>query len=88
MTAQGWKSRRTSRAWGLCLAIVVSTISALPAAAQYLIRDAEIERSLRELAQPMINASGLSSRTIRLYVLADETPNAFVTNANTIFIHS
>jgi predicted Zn-dependent protease len=88
MTAPGWKARGFARALAVYLIVAVSALATAPANAQYLIRDAEIERSLRELARPMINASGLSSRSIRLYVLADDTPNAFVTNSNTIFVHS
>ena len=58
MTARKWKAGNTVRAWAVWITIVVSALVSGPASAQYLIRDAEIERSLRELARPMITASG------------------------------
>ncbi len=66
----------------LCLAL------ALPAAAQTLLRDAEMERALRELARPVIAAAGLSPSQIRMIVLKDSTPNAFVMDGRAVFMTS
>ncbi|MEO0359830.1 MAG: M48 family metalloprotease [Pseudomonadota bacterium] len=48
------------------------------AAAQSLIRDAEVERTLAELADPIFEAAGVSSGSIDIMVAADPSLNAFV----------
>ena len=65
---------------GLCRAV--------PAATQALLRDAETERALREVAKPVITAAGLSSSQIRILLLEDDRMNAFVLNSRTIVIHT
>lgn len=59
-----------------------------PARAQVLIRDAEIERALREIAKPIVNAAGLNAGGIRIMVIQDRTLNAFVVDHKSVFIHS
>lgn len=61
-------------------------LTGLPAQAR-LIRDAEIEYALRQLARPVLEAAGLPGR-IRILVIDDDRMNAFVADASTIFIHS
>lgn len=61
---------------------------ALPAQAQTILRDAEIERAIRELARPVIAASGLSPASIRILMIEDRSRNAFVANASTIALHT
>ncbi|WGH78203.1 M48 family metalloprotease [Jannaschia ovalis] len=67
-------------AWTLAMA-------ALPARAQGLIRDAEIEYALRQVAAPIFRAAGLPAST-RIYLIDDDQMNAFVGDARSIFIHS
>jgi len=57
-------------------------------AASILIRDAEIEQALKQLARPVLQAAGFGSNRIRLLVINSSKPNAFVVDANHIFIHS
>lgn len=52
-----------------------------------LIRDAEIEYALRQVAQPILQAAGLPG-SVRIYVIQDDSMNAFVGNARAIFVHS
>ncbi len=59
-----------------------------PALAQSLIRDAEIEHSLNELALPILNAAGLSPESVKILVLDDQRLNAFVIDGKHIFINS
>lgn len=59
-----------------------------PAHAQSLIRDAEIEYALRELARPVISAAGLSPAQIRILMLDDSSLNAFVLDGQTIIVHT
>lgn len=66
------------------LALALSTAQAL---SQGLIRDAEIEHALRQVAQPILQQAGLPG-SVRIYVINDDRMNAFVGNARAIFIHS
>ena len=59
----------------------------LQATAQSIIRDAEIEQGLRELAAPILRAAGLPL-SINIIVLNNSDLNAFVADARNIFITS
>ena len=58
------------------------------ATAQSIIRDSEIEYALKEMARPILSAAGLSTIRMRIIVIQDDSLNAFVVDANHIFIHS
>jgi len=68
--------------------VVVALAAALPAAAQTLLRDAELERAFRELARPVIAAAGLSPADIRVLLIRDDSPNAFVIDGSAVFVTS
>ena len=59
-----------------------------PAAAQSLIRDAEIERTLGRIADPLLRTAGLSPGQVDIYILNDPEPGAFVAGGNNIFLHT
>lgn len=59
-----------------------------PAQAVNLIRDADIEHSLSQLAEPILRAAGLNPSDVRILVVNDSGMNAFVINTRAIFIHS
>ena len=63
-------------------------LSANSAASISLLRDPDIERSLRELAQPILKAAGIKSSTFQILVVNSPSLNAFVIDQNHIFIHS
>lgn len=63
-------------------------LGAVQAQAQSLIRDAEIESALRQLAAPLATAAGLNANRLQVLVLNDNSLNAFVADNQTIFIHS
>lgn len=69
------------------LAIVAGVMS-LPAMAQGLLRDAEIEAILREYTDPLLEAAGLVPEDVSLYIVNDPSLNAFVTGGQNIFIHT
>lgn len=62
--------------------------AALPAHAISVIRDAELERSLKEIAKPLLRAAGLGTSAMRIIVINDNSMNAFVVDHRHIFIHS
>lgn len=53
-----------------------------------LIRDAEIENTIRIYATPLFQAAGLSPRGIRLYLVNDRALNAFVAGGLNMFINT
>ncbi|MGE3302819.1 MAG: M48 family metalloprotease [Hyphomonadaceae bacterium] len=59
-----------------------------PAAAQSVIRDAEIEQTLRDYGTPLWRAAGLDPASVQVVIVNDPTLNAFVTNGQNIFIHT
>ncbi len=69
------------------LAVLVFCLLPTVAAAQSIIRDAEIEHGLQELATPVLRAAGLPS-SVQIIVVDDGTLNAFVVDPTHIFIHS
>jgi predicted Zn-dependent protease len=64
------------------------TSVATTARAVSLIRDADIEHSLDQLAAPILRAAGLSPSGVRILIVNDSGLNAFVINGRAIFIHS
>ena len=62
--------------------------AAVPAQAQGLLRDTEIEGTLRELTDPILEVAGLQPSQVNLYLVNDPTLNAFVAGGQNIFFHS
>ena len=77
--------RALARAVAAALALLAL---ALPAGAQMLIRDAEIEATLKRLATPLFRSAGIGASTIDVLVIDDASLNAFVINGRAIFVHS
>ncbi|WP_425052514.1 M48 family metalloprotease [Psychromarinibacter sp. S121] len=61
---------------------------ALPAAAQGLLRDPDIENALHKLAEPLLTAAGLPPSQVKVLVVDDDRLNAFVVDSRHILIHS
>lgn len=72
----------------LFAAAVLWLAMTLQAGAFTLIRDADIEHALSELARPILQAAGLSPNSVKVLIIQDDTMNAFVVDNNHIFIHS
>ncbi|MCF2903730.1 M48 family metalloprotease [Octadecabacter sp. CECT 8868] len=73
----------------LTLSVCLAFVSlARPAEAVTLLRDADIEHSLDQLAAPILRAAGLNPNNVRILVVNDRALNAFVINGRAIFIHS
>ncbi len=69
------------------LAVLLALACALPARAQGLLRDADIEYGLRQLAAPILRAAGLNPSRVPILVVDDGSMNAFVISNDAIFIH-
>ena len=73
---------------GVFSLLTLLVVMALPARATTLLRDPDIEHALGQLAKPVLTAAGLSPARIKVLVVHDPNLNAFVIDANHIFIHS
>ncbi|KAJ54460.1 peptidase M48 [Actibacterium mucosum KCTC 23349] len=72
----------------LVMGFALTVLASLPARAQGLIRDAEIEYALGQLLAPLANAAGLGNGRIKVIMVNDRSLNAFVADGRTIFIHT
>jgi predicted Zn-dependent protease len=89
-------NRLVARAGCLALAAAValaqSLVLALPADAQgrglSLIRDAEIEATIRAYAAPVFKIAGLDPAVIKVHLINDNAINAFVTPGMNMFINT
>lgn len=61
---------------------------AVPAQAITVLRDAELEQALKQLARPILQAAGLGSNRVSILVVKDSSLNAFVADSRHIFITS
>jgi predicted Zn-dependent protease len=57
------------------------------ASAQGLLRDADIEYGLKQLAAPILTAAGLSPSRVKMLIVNDSSLNAFVIGTDAIFVH-
>lgn len=76
-------SRLTTRLM-ICFMLLVP----LPAQAGGLIRDAEIEKLLRDYSRPIFIAAGLKPQNIGIGIIDDRSLNAFVAGGQNIFFHT
>lgn len=67
---------------------VVAASLALPAFAASLIRDAEIEQTLRTYSDPIFQKAGLTPGSINIYIVNDDAINAFVMGGSNVFINT
>lgn len=63
------------------------SLSVHPSAAQGLLRDADIENGLSQLANPLLVAAGLGSTGVKVLVVNDSSMNAFVISNDAIFLN-
>jgi predicted Zn-dependent protease len=74
----------------VCLVVAVLAAGAGPAHAQKisLIRDAEIENTIREFAIPVFRAAELNPSAVSIYLVQDSTINAFVAGGQRLFLNT
>lgn len=90
--ASRWSFLRSVLAVGCILLMAAGAI--LPTAAQAqrrgasLVRDAEIENTIRTYAAPLFAAAGLNNEAITVHLVNDRVLNAFVAGGQRIFINT
>lgn len=68
--------------------MLLASTPAESAPQRIMVRDAEIESSIREYATPLFEAAGLNPASVNIYLIHDPQLNAFVAGGQNIFIHS
>ncbi len=78
----------TRYAIGIAAAAVIALAPVAEATAASLIRDAEIEATLRAYADPIFEAAGLDADAVQVHIINDRHINAFVSGGLQMFIHT
>lgn len=71
----------------LCLALA-NLLALQPVAAQSILRDAETEAFLNDLALPIGNAAGLRPGALKVVLIGNKEINAFVAGGQIVYVHS
>jgi predicted Zn-dependent protease len=85
--------RRICERLALAVAVIPAAIALLAPVEAYgqgirLIRDAEIENIIRDYSTPLFQAAGLNPQSIQVYLVVDNSLNAFVTAGQRMFINT
>ncbi len=79
---------RASRLTSIVTAALVCLLTWVHAAtATTLLRDADAEFALKQIASPVLRAAGLSPNRVKILIVDDPTLNAFIVSQDAIFIH-
>ena len=81
------RGRTFSLAYPLAL-LASLVVSAQPAAAQSILRDAETEQLLQDMVKPLVGASELDPGPVEVVLINDPSINAFVAGGQVIYVHS
>jgi predicted Zn-dependent protease len=68
--------------------LLLSVFCAQSAQAASLIRDAEIEDTLHAMSDPIFKAAGLKPSAVNIFIVQDDSLNAYVAGGSNIFIHT
>ena len=72
-----------------CLAFLAAfSLAATPVHAQSILRDAETEALLNDMAAPLVEAAGLEPGNVDIVLINDRSINAFVAGGQAVYIHS
>ena len=72
----------------LAALLALAMLTAQPAAAQSILRDAETEALFADMTAPLIKAAGLSPRDVHVMLIQDDEINAFTAGGQTIYVNS
>jgi predicted Zn-dependent protease len=82
-------SRRLPRLMARAAATVLAALlSVNGAAAQSILRDAETEALLHDMATPLVKAAGLDPRNVEVALVGDQSINAFVMNGQVVYLNA
>ena len=72
----------------LLVALLAVSMGGQPLMAQSILRDAETEAYLKEIAAPLVAAAGLQPGNVDIVLIGDKEINAFVAGGQAVYIHS
>ncbi len=72
----------------LIAALVALGLVSQPVMAQSILRDAETEALLHDMAVPLIAAAGLDPKNVDIVMVGDNSINAFVAGGQAVYVHS
>lgn len=79
-------------AYRLCLLLLTAAVLFAPGRASAqgftIVRDTEIENTIRLYMAPVFRAAGIDISTVQIYLVKDQSLNAFVAGGMKIFIHT
>ncbi len=78
---------RTLSAFALAL-LAACAVAIQPLAAQSILRDAETEALLNDMAAPLIEASELEPGNVEIVLINDPSINAFVAGGQVVYVHA
>ncbi len=81
---------RALRIAALCTGVVSALCVSTAAGAQGipLLQDTETERTLRSYEDPILNAAGLDPVAVKMYIVNDQSLNAFAAEGQNIFVNA
>ncbi|MCB2080307.1 MAG: M48 family metalloprotease [Novosphingobium sp.] len=68
--------------------IAAMTFAVRPVVAQSILRDAETEALLNDMAAPLVKAAGLDPRNVDMVLVGDSSVNAFVAGGQAVYINA
>ncbi len=68
--------------------LAAALLTGQPVAAQSILRDAETEALLNDMAAPLVAASGLDPKNVDIVLINDPSVNAFVAGGQAVYVHS
>ena len=77
-----------ARIYTVALALATLLFTLQPAAAQSILRDAETEALLDDMAAPLVEAAGLQPENVDIVLINDPAINAFVAGGQAVYLHS
>ena len=88
--AHGWRPMRSllrllARA---AASAALAALSMSPAAAQSILRDAETEALLHDMASPLVKAANLDPKNVDVVLVNDQSINAFVINGQAVYLNA
>ncbi|HEY0113122.1 MAG TPA: M48 family metalloprotease [Allosphingosinicella sp.] len=72
----------------LALIALSFAVTARPALAQSILRDAETEALFKDMSRPIVEAAGLRPADVQVVLIHDRSINAFVAGGQIVYIHS
>ncbi|RYD59647.1 MAG: peptidase M48 [Sphingomonadales bacterium] len=79
---------RMKRLATLLALLCLSSFAANPVLAQGILRDAETEALLTDMARPLFEAAGLRPIDTKVVLIGDKSINAFVAGGQIVYVHS